>query len=238
MKTLNEYLVSKGISIDELADKYRDEILNKRIFPDSKAIEYIRKDFKEFDIKEIKPLIEKVFEPIYKEGNFQYDYFLFTLCCEYCRYIDTCNDAINTSRREIEEGVEVEFNKDWIGQQELEIKDTNTLLDLLDNIFKGYNEKKNFISIAFLKKYVHERSGDLTHLLFPVGSKYENYYLVVPDELIESNEHYIHKEYVSFNEEKRWIVLPEDMNVTLRRKEYDGVVVINTNELKKTMKIS
>lgn len=236
MKTLNDYLLSKGISIDDLADKYRDEILNKRLFPDSKAIEYIRKDFQEFETKEIIPLIDKVFEPIYKEDNFQYDYLLFTLCTQYCKYINTCNDAINTSKREIEEGVDVEFNKDWIGQQELEIKDTKTLISLLDSIFKGFNEKKNFISVAFLKKYVHERSGDLTHLLFPVGSKYENYYLVVPDELIESNEHYIHEEYVSFNKDKRWIVLPEEMNVTLRRKGYEEEIIISTKELKEAVK--
>lgn len=236
MKSLNDYLLSKGISIDDLADKYRDEILNKRLFPESKAIDYIRKDFQDLDNDGIRQLVDKVLEPIYKEGNFQYDYFLFTLVGEYCNYINVCNEAIGDSRRKIEEGVDVEFNKDWIGQQELEIKDTNTLISLLDSIFKGFNEKKNFISVAFLKKYVHESSGDLTYLLFPVGSKYESYYLVVPDKLIESNEHYIHEEYVSFNEDKRWIVLPEDMSVTLRRKGYEEEIIISTKELKEAVK--
>ena len=238
MKTLNEYLLSKGISIDELADKYREEILNKRLFPASKAIDYIRKDFEELDNDEIRQLVDKVLEPIYKEDNFQYNYFLFTLAGEYCRYIDTCNDIITTSKREIEDGVDVDANKEIVQEQEQEINDTHSLIELLNNIMKGYNEKKNFISIAFLRKYVQERSGNLTHLLFPEGSKYENYYLIVPDELIESNEHYIHEEYTSFNENKRWIVLPEDMNVTLKCKGYDNIAVISTSELKKVIKES
>lgn len=236
MKTLNKFLISKETNIDDYANKIREEILNNVILPVDKTIDFICEKIQGLDSDEKKVLVDKIFKPIYKEDKPPYNYLLFQLSVKYSDYIDICKDSISYSKKEIEKGIEVGANMEEIEVHKRDIKDINLILDLLNNIMREYNKKKNFISIAFLNKYIHENSCYITDLIFPEGSKYEDYCFVVPEELIESNENHIHEKYISYNKNKCWIVLPNGMNVTLRNKWSNDFVVISTNELKEAVK--
>ena len=234
--SLKEYVVNNRTTIDDLANELRNDVLKSNLYK-SDVNKYIVDKCKGLDNDGYKQLFEKIFDPIFKDKHIPYNYLLYKIAYNMSRSIDYCNEQIGKAQKDIDDGSDAELAKDFIQQLELEINDIKAIIDLVVELMNAYNNvNTKYISISILDKYLYDITKDITNIFFPKGSKYERFYLAFSPELIESKDNCIHEEYRISSENKKLIVLPENMKLTLKHKGCADTTSIIAKELKDFLK--
>lgn len=233
--SLEEYAKSKGTTEYELTKKLRDEIYHKVVFPKYLAIKYIYDNCKDLSKEANESLVETIYQRISKK--LLYKDFIYKQMRDLCKYREHCLEQARTFEKLAEDvGINAEKCIEMKEEYFLASKGVEFLAGYLD-INREPNEKN--ISISFLKvQMVNNKPNRFTKIMFPKDSKYSGYYFVCPTDLIEDNEKYIHEEYRNFNENKRWVVAPENMKILLWDDNSERIISITATEIKEAIKPS
>lgn len=238
--SLNDYVACKGTSVVELTNKYRSEIIKSKMYPINKAYNFITKECRELNKEGINELIKIVLDQIFEEESVPYAYLLYRIMDDSLSYYDLCKEEISNSYKKINDGIEIDFNKDWIKQQELELIDVTDIVDVLDVLIDENNSKNDkYLCISVLDKYISKNTcSNISYISFPEETKYERFYFSFPTELLENEKNCIHEEHKATSKVLNWIVVPENINITIRNKGCSDKIVVSARELENLMRFT